>query len=255
MKTSLALIVAATSVFVFTQAADAQCGLSADGVVLRAGCDDCLLRSDTTAYYAPTTTYYAPTTAYYAPTTAYYAPTHCLLSNFGVLRPNHGILRGQWLLRQWLLRRLLSRRIVRHWLGRLGRCSWNRPKVGSSRVVIDFRASSSRQPRLCFLRRINKRPNNAARCRQALGLQHIGGREGVAENRSGGPAEPLRQERGIDRAEVELKFQIAVGQIIQAGMLADDARLHTAADEKNRRGRAVVGSTAGVFFDCAGQIH
>ena len=130
--------------------------MSADGVVLRAGCDDVpttLRPLPTTlrplAYYAPTTAYYAPTTAYYAPTTAYYAPTHCLLrsdhcllrsdhcllSNFGVLRPNHGILRGQWLLRRWLLRRLQSRRIVRHWRGRLGRSSWNRPKVGSSRVV------------------------------------------------------------------------------------------------------------------------
>ena len=59
MKTSLALIVAATSVFVFTQAADAQC--------------DC---QQTVSYYAPdvTTTYYAPTTTYY-PTSAYYAPT------------------------------------------------------------------------------------------------------------------------------------------------------------------------------------
>ena len=66
MKTSLALIVAATSVFVFTLAADAQYGLSADGVVLRP------VARPTTAYYAPTTAYYAPTTAYYAPTTAYY---------------------------------------------------------------------------------------------------------------------------------------------------------------------------------------
>ena len=70
MKTSLALIVAATSVFVFTQAADAQC--------------DC---QQTVSYYAPsatadvrpTTAYYAPTTAYYAPTSAYYAPTTALL--------------------------------------------------------------------------------------------------------------------------------------------------------------------------------
>ena len=46
MKTSLALIVAATSIFVFTQAADAQ-WMSANYVVLRAGSDDdCLLRSD-----------------------------------------------------------------------------------------------------------------------------------------------------------------------------------------------------------------
>ena len=108
MKTSLALIVAATSVFVFTQAADAQC--------------DC---QQTVSYYVPVATYWH----------CLLRSDHCLLSNFGVLRPNHGILRGQWLLRQWLLRRLLSRRSVRHWLGRLGRCSWSRPKVGSSRVV------------------------------------------------------------------------------------------------------------------------
>src|SRR5580765_6311327 len=66
MKTSLALIVGATSVFVFTQAADAQCG-----------CEQTVsyyVPVSTTAYYAPTTAYYAPTTAYYAPTTAYYAP-------------------------------------------------------------------------------------------------------------------------------------------------------------------------------------
>jgi hypothetical protein len=68
MKTSLALLVAATSVFVFTQAADAQCG-----------CEPTVSYSapvPTTAYYAaPATAYVAPTTAYYAPTTAYYAPT------------------------------------------------------------------------------------------------------------------------------------------------------------------------------------
>jgi hypothetical protein len=58
MKASLALIVAATSVFVFTQAANAQCGCQ-----------------QTVSYYAPTTAYYATTTAYYAPTTTYYAPT------------------------------------------------------------------------------------------------------------------------------------------------------------------------------------
>ena len=163
MKTSLAIIVAATSVFVFTQAADAQCECQ-QAVSYYAPDSTTAYYAPTTAYYAPTTAYYAPTTAYYAPTTAYYAPTtayyapstayyapttayyapttaycsdHCVLSNVGVLRPNHGILRRQWLLRQWLLRRLLSRRIVRHWLGRLGRFSWNRPTMGSSRVVND----------------------------------------------------------------------------------------------------------------------
>jgi hypothetical protein len=66
MKTSLALIVAATSIFVFTQAADAQCNCQQTGSYYAPVA--------TTAYYAPTTAYYAPTTAYY-PTSAYYAPT------------------------------------------------------------------------------------------------------------------------------------------------------------------------------------
>jgi len=74
VKTAIALIVAATSIFAFAQAADAQC--------------DCLQTTSyyapvattayyvpTTAYYAPATTYYAPVTTYYVPTTAYYAPT------------------------------------------------------------------------------------------------------------------------------------------------------------------------------------
>jgi hypothetical protein len=34
--------------------------------------------------------------------------------------------------------------IVRHWNGRLGWWSWNRSKVGSSRLVIDGRAPSKR---------------------------------------------------------------------------------------------------------------
>ena len=78
MKTSLALLVAATSVFVFTQAADAQCGCQ-----------------PTVSYYAPvpTTVYYAaPVTAYYAPavahypTSAYYAPTTTYFRGGGYYR-------------------------------------------------------------------------------------------------------------------------------------------------------------------------
>ena len=78
MKTSFALIVAATSVFVFTQAADAQCDcqqtvsyyapvadhclLRSDHCLLRS--DHCLLRSDHCLLLQPSA-YYAPTTAYY----------------------------------------------------------------------------------------------------------------------------------------------------------------------------------------------
>ena len=63
MKTSLALFVAATSVFVFTQAADAQCGCQQTSYYAPV--------ATTAYYYAPTTAYY-PTSAYYATTTAYY---------------------------------------------------------------------------------------------------------------------------------------------------------------------------------------
>jgi hypothetical protein len=67
MKTLLALLVAATSVLVCTQTADAQyvCETTVSYAPVA-----------TTSYYAPAVTaYVAPTTAYYAPTTAYVAPT------------------------------------------------------------------------------------------------------------------------------------------------------------------------------------
>ena len=73
MKASLAIIVAASSVLVFTQAADAQCDCQ-QTVSYYAPNANTAYYAPTTAYYAPTTAYYAPTTAYY-PTSAYYAPT------------------------------------------------------------------------------------------------------------------------------------------------------------------------------------
>lgn len=72
MKTSLALLVAATSVFVFTQAADAQCGCQPRVSYYAPVPTTAYYAAPVTAYYAPTTAYYAPTVAYYAPTTAYY---------------------------------------------------------------------------------------------------------------------------------------------------------------------------------------
>ena len=70
MKTLLTLIVAATSVFIFSQAADAQCDCQ-QTVTYYAPVETTAYYAPTTAYYAPATTYY-PTSAYYAPTTAYY---------------------------------------------------------------------------------------------------------------------------------------------------------------------------------------
>jgi hypothetical protein len=74
MKTSCALIVAATSVFVFTQAADAQRDCQQTVSYYAPVSTTAYYSAPTTTYYAPTTAYYAPTTAYY-PTSAYYAPT------------------------------------------------------------------------------------------------------------------------------------------------------------------------------------
>jgi hypothetical protein len=74
MKTSLALLVAATSVFVFTQAADAQCGCEPTVSYSAPVPTTAYYAAPATAYVAPTTAYYAPTAAYY-PTSAYYAPT------------------------------------------------------------------------------------------------------------------------------------------------------------------------------------
>jgi hypothetical protein len=73
MKTSLTLVVAAASVFVFTQAADAQCGCQPAVSYSAPVPTTAYYAPPVTAYYAPTTTYYAPTVAYY-PTSAYYPP-------------------------------------------------------------------------------------------------------------------------------------------------------------------------------------
>ena len=71
MKTSFALIAAATSVLVFTQAAAAQCDCQQTVSYYAPVATTAYYYAPTTAYYAPATTYY-PTSAYYAPTTAYY---------------------------------------------------------------------------------------------------------------------------------------------------------------------------------------
>src|SRR5262249_55592711 len=87
-----------------------------------------------------------------------------------------------------------------------------------------------------------------------LRLQHISRRETFAQNWSGGPTEPLCQEGRIDRAKVELEFQIAISQIVEARMLADQAGLHTATDQKNRRGRTMVGTSASIFLDSPSEL-
>jgi hypothetical protein len=75
MKTSLAILVAATSVLVLTQAADAQCGCEPTVVYSAPVATTTYYAPPATVYAAPATSYYAPTAAYYAPTTTYYAPT------------------------------------------------------------------------------------------------------------------------------------------------------------------------------------
>ena len=45
-----------------------------------------------------------------------------------------------------------------------------------------------------------------------------------------------------------LNLQVAVIEIRQAGIFPEKTRLHFAAEDKHRRGRAVVGSAVGVFL-------
>jgi hypothetical protein len=71
VKNSLALIVAATSIFAFTQAADAQYYAPVPTTTYYAPATTTYYAPTTTTYYAPTVAYY-PTSAYYAPATAYY---------------------------------------------------------------------------------------------------------------------------------------------------------------------------------------
>jgi hypothetical protein len=58
--------------------------------------------------------------------------------------------------------------------------------------------------------------------------------------------QPILQDAGVDAAEVDAVAQIALIQIGQRGMIADDAVLDALADEEHGGGSAVVGAAGGV---------
>src|SRR5690242_7281543 len=76
----------------------------------------------------------------------------------------------------------------------------------------------------------------------------------VAEDRGGWPAEPFFQEGGVNAAEVRVKLDVAVVEVVEAGVLADETGLYLAADEEDRGGGAVVGAAAGVFLQPSSEL-
>ena len=59
---------------------------------------------------------------------------------------------------------------------------------------------------------------------------------------------------GIDAAEVDVRLQVAVLEIGQAGSRADQAAANGAADQEHRRGRAVVRPVGGVLGDAPAEL-
>src|SRR5205085_1368839 len=64
-------------------------------------------------------------------------------------------------------------------------------------------------------------------------------------------AKPAIQDRGVDLAKIGVMLQIAILNLCQAGVRADDAGLDLGADQEHRRGRAVIGSLAAVLLGAA----
>src|SRR5690606_14652894 len=69
----------------------------------------------------------------------------------------------------------------------------------------------------------------------SLRLQDIQRLEGAAEDGAGGGFEPLFEERGVDAAEVDVVLEVALVEVGQGGVLADDALLEVAAEEQQWR--------------------
>src|SRR5260370_4580261 len=68
-------------------------------------------------------------------------------------------------------------------------------------------------------------------------------------------AEPVVQERGVHLAEVGVVFQVAGVEVLQAGVVADDAaRQRRAGDEQARPGPAA-GALAGVLLGAAAEFR
>jgi hypothetical protein len=71
--------------------------------------------------------------------------------------------------------------------------------------------------------------------------------ESLSEDRLGGKSEPLIEERGVDPAEVDRPFQIAVDQLAESGRLADKTGLDLRPRDEHGTGGPVVGTKRTIF--------
>ena len=79
-------------------------------------------------------------------------------------------------------------------------------------------------------------------------------RELAAEDWGAFDAEPLIKHGRVNLTEVGVKFYVAVLEIVQAGVLADQTGLHSVAGEEGWSGGSVVGSLAGVFLQSSSEL-
>ena len=79
-------------------------------------------------------------------------------------------------------------------------------------------------------------------------------REAAVQDGRRGGLEPLVQQRGVDAAEVGVHPQVTVVGVGEAGVLAVDAALDRAADQKHDAGRAVVSARRAVLFDAPTEL-
>src|SRR6266852_2836750 len=85
-----------------------------------------------------------------------------------------------------------------------------------------------------------------------LGLDHVQVFKLRAEDGLAVAAEPLVEQGRIQAAEVGVVLQVAVVEVLQAGVVADEAALHARTGDEEARAGAVVGSRA-VFVDAAAE--
>src|ERR1035441_3668594 len=85
---------------------------------------------------------------------------------------------------------------------------------------------------------------------------HLQWRELPAQNRLAPGLEPAFQHPRIHAAEVHVELQIALEQIrrCEAGVLAQQPRLHPVTDQEHRRRRSMIGAPVRVFREAPAKL-
>src|SRR5437868_2955638 len=90
----------------------------------------------------------------------------------------------------------------------------------------------------------------------SLGLeQELYRPELLAQHQLTRAAQPAVQHRGIDLAEIDSVFRVAVLQVLQVWIGAVQARRHGRTQDKDRAGSAVVGTAAGVLLEATAELR